>query len=376
MPIDSAFWRHLESRFRELLNTPESEQLTVTYGGGECTLHDGPGEERKRASLQERFRSVARNAGIAAGAPNRANAFEWWLTLLRKESPYFQAIYNAHKEEEKDIRNKGGWIRNVILASAEYCNVLAERALELDRAVAEGASAGLRRDRYPFCSWLDDHSHEPMPNIEAELEDCKARVWRGYRRLIKKYQLMKIDPPDRGEKLNSATAGLSYDVVVLQANYVIDRGLHGDEAMRIFQNESAELLKKVTSSWRASGKRLGVAFDRAEELEYLAHPFRRVSDDLRRLVAEPQTESALVAEPQTTQPAKSYKTNLGRNVDRLRRECGWSFDELAAKTGLDKKLILGHVNGGKSAHLKTVKTYALAFEKKLNRPVTVAELEG
>ena len=69
-------------------------------------------------------------------------------------------------------------------------------------------------------------------------------------------------------------------------------------------------------------------------------------------------------------------TPLGRNLDRLRRECGWSFDEMAIATGLDKKLILGHVNKGKNAHPSTLATYARTFTEKLGRPVTVADLEG
>jgi hypothetical protein len=78
----------------------------------------------------------------------------------------------------------------------------------------------------------------------------------------------------------------------------------------------------------------------------------------------------------TPGPAKVYPTAVGRNIDRLRKECGWSFDVLAEKTGLDKKLTLGHVNEGKGTRPNTLKIYADAFAKRLNRPVTVAELEG
>jgi hypothetical protein len=49
---------------------------------------------------------------------------------------------------------------------------------------------------------------------------------------------------------------------------------------------------------------------------------------------------------------------------------------LADKTGLDKKLILGHVNEGKGARPNTLKIYADAFTKGLNRKVTVAEIES
>jgi hypothetical protein len=67
---------------------------------------------------------------------------------------------------------------------------------------------------------------------------------------------------------------------------------------------------------------------------------------------------------------------LGRNLDRFRRECGWSFDEMAIATELDKKLILGHINKGKSAHPSTLARYAEAFTGKLGRRITVAELEA
>jgi len=70
------------------------------------------------------------------------------------------------------------------------------------------------------------------------------------------------------------------------------------------------------------------------------------------------------------------QTATGRNINKLRKECGWSFDQLAAKTGLDKKLILGHVKHGKGFIPRTLRTYADAFTKKLNRTVTVAEIES
>jgi hypothetical protein len=63
------------------------------------------------------------------------------------------------------------------------------------------------------------------------------------------------------------------------------------------------------------------------------------------------------------------------NIDTLRRECGWSLDELAEATGLDHKLVRGHVKG-KGAHPSTLKTYADAFSEKLGRTVSVADLGG
>jgi hypothetical protein len=72
---------------------------------------------------------------------------------------------------------------------------------------------------------------------------------------------------------------------VLQANYVIDRGLRGEAAIRAFLDEVAKLREEVTSSWRTSCDRLAVTFENeTEEEKDLAQPFHRVGEDLRRLL--------------------------------------------------------------------------------------------
>lgn len=75
-------------------------------------------------------------------------------------------------------------------------------------------------------------------------------------------------------------------------------------------------------------------------------------------------------------PIPLCKTTLADNIDRLRKECGWSFNELARRTGMDKTSILSHINKGTRPHPANLKLYAEAFSKKLNRSVLVADLEG
>jgi hypothetical protein len=77
----------------------------------------------------------------------------------------------------------------------------------------------------------------------------------------------------------------------------------------------------------------------------------------------------------TRRPDNAYKTPLAQNIENLRRECGWSVSELSQKTGLDKKLVSGHLQG-KGAHPRTIKTYADAFTKNLGRTVSVNELNA
>jgi hypothetical protein len=97
---------------------------------------------------------------------------------------------------------------------------------------------------------------------------------------------------------------------------------------------------------------------------------------IRLAIAGRESEWLATAHAERGLPKKFVATPLGRNLDRFRRECGWSFDDMAAATEIDKKLILGHVNKGKNAHPKTLATYARTFTEKLGQPVTVAALEG
>jgi hypothetical protein len=104
-----------------------------------------------------------------------------------------------------------------------------------------------------------------------------------------------------------------------------------------------------------------------------------VDASISALLTKTPTESGQSTRVDTAEscgPGKPYKTALGRNIDRFKSECGWSFDELAKASELDKKLILGHVNQGKGTHPSTLKRYADVFSKKLGRSVTVAELKS
>ncbi len=88
----------------------------------------------------------------------------------------------------------------------------------------------------------------------------------------------------------------------------------------------------------------------------------------------PERISGSAAENVAT--GKTYKTTFGRNIDRFRLECGWSLNQLEEATGIDKKLIIGHISKGKAAHPKTQKKYADAFKKELKKEISVAELNA
>jgi ribosome-binding protein aMBF1 (putative translation factor) len=69
------------------------------------------------------------------------------------------------------------------------------------------------------------------------------------------------------------------------------------------------------------------------------------------------------------------KARIGQNIEKLRKECGWSYDQLAGATGIDKKLVLSHTHRKHKPNPNTLRVYAQAFSKKLNRPITANNLE-
>jgi hypothetical protein len=95
------------------------------------------------------------------------------------------------------------------------------------------------------------------------------------------------------------------------------------------------------------------------------------------LLIEQATETTL--DNSTRMPKKkdekSYKTVLGRNIDNLREECGWSLNDLEKASGLDKKLMRGHISG-KGAHPNTIKVYADTFSKQLGRKITAVDMNS
>jgi hypothetical protein len=79
--------------------------------------------------------------------------------------------------------------------------------------------------------------------------------------------------------------GLSYDLAVLQANYIIDCGLRGNAAMRTFQDQSVGLMESVRTFGHESSKRLGLSYRRQEKDGVdPARTFGEVGEDLRHLM--------------------------------------------------------------------------------------------
>jgi hypothetical protein len=240
--------------------------------------------------LKTRFRAAARNAAMALGAPDRVNRLDWWISKLARGRPM-------------------GSLQGLIQRSVEYCEELENTTIELGLAPTRPAGlGGLYRDRYP-CDWDEFYvlyagPHCSFSDPKAEFEYWTEHIWSGFNeeiaRLDERYDRRKRQGNETREELKDRIRrrvvalcgfmkrwirGLSYDLAVLQANYIIDCGPRGDAAMRTFQDQSVGLVESVRRFGHEISKRLGLSYRKLEkEGVDPAKPFAEVAEDLRRLM--------------------------------------------------------------------------------------------
>jgi hypothetical protein len=120
-------------------------------------------------------------------------------------------------------------------------------------------------------------------------------------------------------------------------------------------------------------------FQLEEERQHLLIALAELERELGRSPAGAAESSRAQNSANSAQSVESKSTKgataIGRNIDRLRKECGWSLDKLAKETGIDKKSILSHVNKGARPIPRILKEYAQAFTKALGQRITAPDLE-
>ena len=67
-------------------------------------------------------------------------------------------------------------------------------------------------------------------------------------------------------------------------------------------------------------------------------------------------------------------TAVGQNIERLRYEIGFSYEELASSMGVEKKTVWANATGRTMPRPQTLKLYADVFSKVLGRTVSVEEI--
>jgi hypothetical protein len=102
---------------------------------------------------------------------------------------------------------------------------------------------------------------------------------------------------------------------------------------------------------------------------------RRRLDGVRRRIVRLKKAGSKKSGPHRQGP-KEYPTALGRNIDALRLELGWSFNDLERLSGISKKRILDYVNKGAMPRPRTLKDLSDTFTKAFGYPVSVADLQA
>jgi len=69
------------------------------------------------------------------------------------------------------------------------------------------------------------------------------------------------------------------------------------------------------------------------------------------------------------------ESRIASNIDKLRRECRWSKNQLVRETGLDRSNVYRHFRG-EGMREETLETYAYAFSQKLKRRISDEDLKA
>jgi hypothetical protein len=370
---DRRFSQQHKAEFKELL--AEGLELHALNSSDE-SLDFGPwrvyctqGDSHSEGRIKARFRAAARKAAAAAGAPSRVNLLDWWISKLARGK--------RHR-----------YLQGLIQLSTDFCAELESNAMELRPIIDElDSTPGLRRDRYP-CDhpvpyWLYAEPHRALPEAQEEFAFWDERIWGGFGRSIEVVAgwrrerrcwidangSMQVEPNEearlrvkkrverRTELLKAWTLGLSYDVAVLQANYIIDRGLRMQGAMRAFELESTELAERIRQSWRAASKRWGLSWKKQEKKGVdFEKPFREVGADLRHLLFSPELPGGQATEIDVV-PAVVELPQLPGEGDAKKAAArqaivmpilglkGWSRGRWATEAGVGKNSVYEYLDG-------------------------------
>ena len=69
------------------------------------------------------------------------------------------------------------------------------------------------------------------------------------------------------------------------------------------------------------------------------------------------------------------ESRIASNIDKLRRECRWSKNQLVRETGLDRSNVHRHFRG-EGMREEPLETYAYAFSQKLKRRISDEDLKA
>jgi hypothetical protein len=116
--------------------------------------------------------------------------------------------------------------------------------------------------------------------------------------------------------------------------------------------------------------------DLSRRLDAICKEMDGLRGEIMQLLNQAPGASGASLQPGHGPRPKKYPTALGRNIDALRLELGWTFEDLERLSGIDKKRILDHVNKGVMPRPQMLKNYSDTFTKAFGCPISVADLRA
>jgi len=188
--VSSEVWRKLANKFREI---PDPKGLLRAYWmsvDGNESFHVA-GEVT--AEVHELFESVANIAGIQLGGIGINDPVLSWLDALKRErgiSKYGYTIRTATDGTGRKEQHEEGTIQRVCLSSAEFCEALQRKALEIESllGLAENRTISQRLDD---AALHQDISHEEQAHRVgiSRAAYFEVKAGRGGRRSRRKVDL-------------------------------------------------------------------------------------------------------------------------------------------------------------------------------------------
>jgi hypothetical protein len=294
----------------------------------------------------------------------------WSRTNIHKDYPSARYSWNGKTitvaNADEDAALGRGWTRNPAAFDA-YKGTRPARTEEqdparwLDEWSVPGLSSGHRK-KIKAQLLRADGAFERSPDPDSAALAAMRQAFDGIARVLFEAEILNGDLLRKDIPLlvwDSASAGGWWRYASETAQDIFPEQVGHYWVWRDESQDWEGLFRAETREWDAA---------------LLEAPVREVPESAREDFRKP--EAGTMTRDRAHRPGKPEMTALGRNIDRLRLECGWSFDEISKATELSKQLILGHVNAGRSAYPSTLATYAHVFSEKLGRSVTVAELRG
>lgn len=186
----------------------------------------------------------------------------------------------------------------------------------------------------------------PLARVLAELEECTGKLERA------------LEAQKRAT-LTLQTAGLNAEQRV-PANQWLDKStwlvLAYKDYLAALNKRKDELAATASGEMKAAYTSLSDQVKSASVA--LAEEVKASSDAL--------TSAVLASAPK--------KLSQGEKLDRLRRDCHWSFAKLAASVEIDQKNVIGHIRHSNGITALTLQMYRNAFSKQLKREISIHEL--